>query len=483
MTQNTVKTRLWFRVRRTFVIPFLFTAIAACSYHEASALSDAEGHASEIQCLIGQLKGASKDWMIGYAIATELAEYREEALPFLLEALTVQDCATRTYAARAMTNMMRWYGESLDQQPVSTQAISLIQALENEQNFRVYDEMLMALAAIQPDPEIAIPILLQKLEHPDNNIKQRTVVAIGSYGVRATQAKPALIKTLEVTDRWVQSSTFDSLKQIGLVRDDLAAIMRLPISSDSVAARKIFGELMSYPELALIFLKTHNELLSSLPTDYEPLIELFSKRDPARDNLRTYLLQQDNLPEFLRVNRGKNQDYGFVMTFPRVSGRLIEFTHNNNVYYGIGCSFPQEKVVTVTNNKAAIDSNPNPEYPVWFDEELARIRLGDKWGYIDRTGTIVISPRFDEAGNFSHGVAVVEMDGKCGYIRRDISYFKKPQYNSAQGFRDGLGPVEINGKWGLISIDRHSSVGSAGAGARRGQPVAFARQTDSLADQ
>jgi uncharacterized lipoprotein YddW (UPF0748 family) len=43
-----------------------------------------------------------------------------------------------------------------------------------------------------------------------------------------------------------------------------------------------------------------------------------------------------------------------------------------------------------------------------FSEGLARVRIGDKWGYIDQTGQFVISPQFDEANSFSEGVALVQ---------------------------------------------------------------------------
>ena len=32
-----------------------------------------------------------------------------------------------------------------------------------------------------------------------------------------------------------------------------------------------------------------------------------------------------------------------------------------------------------------------------FSEGLARVRIGDKWGFIDTKGAIVINPQFDDA--------------------------------------------------------------------------------------
>ncbi len=42
-----------------------------------------------------------------------------------------------------------------------------------------------------------------------------------------------------------------------------------------------------------------------------------------------------------------------------------------------------------------------------FSEGMARVKIGEKWGYIDKTGKLVIAPQFDEADAFSDGVALV----------------------------------------------------------------------------
>src|SRR5262249_43054146 len=51
-----------------------------------------------------------------------------------------------------------------------------------------------------------------------------------------------------------------------------------------------------------------------------------------------------------------------------------------------------------------------------FSEGLCAVRIGNKWGYIDKTGKVVISPQFDSAGIFSEGLACVRKGRKVGYI-------------------------------------------------------------------
>ncbi len=43
-----------------------------------------------------------------------------------------------------------------------------------------------------------------------------------------------------------------------------------------------------------------------------------------------------------------------------------------------------------------------------FSEGLAQVKIGNKWGYIDKTGKLVIPPQFDEANAFSAGLALVK---------------------------------------------------------------------------
>ena len=53
-------------------------------------------------------------------------------------------------------------------------------------------------------------------------------------------------------------------------------------------------------------------------------------------------------------------------------------------------------------------------------EGLAAARKPDseKWGFIDKTGKFVITPKFDEAALFSHGVVHVRYEGIDGYVDR-----------------------------------------------------------------
>lgn len=51
-----------------------------------------------------------------------------------------------------------------------------------------------------------------------------------------------------------------------------------------------------------------------------------------------------------------------------------------------------------------------------FSEGMCGVRVGEKWGYIDEDGAFVVPLKYDNAGNFSEGLACVRLGTKYGYI-------------------------------------------------------------------
>jgi hypothetical protein len=90
-----------------------------------------------------------------------------------------------------------------------------------------------------------------------------------------------------------------------------------------------------------------------------------------------------------------------------------------------------------------------------FREGVAEVYVGGtirKWGYIDKSGSFIINPDFDDAGSFVDGLAKVRVNGKYGFIdlrgRRVIGLeFDDVLYNF---FRGGLPRVKIGNKYNFI---------------------------------
>jgi WG containing repeat len=69
-----------------------------------------------------------------------------------------------------------------------------------------------------------------------------------------------------------------------------------------------------------------------------------------------------------------------------------------------------------------------------------------KFGFIDRTGKMVIPPQFVSADSFSEELALVKTSSRVGYIdrQRKFSLRSKPQFgDGSQDFAEGLAVVEM----------------------------------------
>jgi len=54
--------------------------------------------------------------------------------------------------------------------------------------------------------------------------------------------------------------------------------------------------------------------------------------------------------------------------------------------------------------------------PVKIKSSCPFLGVGDKWGYIDKKGDLIIPPLFDSAGFFNQGKALVKVGDKYYYI-------------------------------------------------------------------
>ena len=114
------------------------------------------------------------------------------------------------------------------------------------------------------------------------------------------------------------------------------------------------------------------------------------------------------------------------------------------------------------DKKGSYVINPQFNQALDFKNGLACVRQGDQWGYIDKTGKFIINPQFKQAQNFSsNGLALVrsgsDRDSKYGYIDKDGKYVINPQFGYASSFfgsfalagtdRDKVGIIDAKGAY------------------------------------
>jgi hypothetical protein len=107
---------------------------------------------------------------------------------------------------------------------------------------------------------------------------------------------------------------------------------------------------------------------------------------------------------------------------------------------------------------------PRFEYPVFpFKEGLALIsykrlinyytdEYDEKWGFINMKGDTAIAVQYLDALNFSEGLApVCDMEKKWGYIGKQGETVIPFQFEKAEEFKKGRAKIKTEGKWGFIN--------------------------------
>lgn len=104
-------------------------------------------------------------------------------------------------------------------------------------------------------------------------------------------------------------------------------------------------------------------------------------------------------------------------------------------------------------------TEPVAYFPIMgpFKEGLASVSKQNsagyyKCGYINTDGKIVVPLKYDEAQDFSNGLACVSLNGKSGFINRNGKVVVPLIWDAADSFSEGLAVVEINDKSGCIDI-------------------------------
>ena len=92
--------------------------------------------------------------------------------------------------------------------------------------------------------------------------------------------------------------------------------------------------------------------------------------------------------------------------------------------------------------------------------EFFPVRVNSLYGFMDRTGKMIVTPQYSQAGFFVDGLALTGTTGeriKWGYIDKSGKYFVYPAYTDASNFSEGIAfVVSENGE--PQAIDKNGTV-------------------------
>ncbi len=83
----------------------------------------------------------------------------------------------------------------------------------------------------------------------------------------------------------------------------------------------------------------------------------------------------------------------------------------------------------------------------------AAVKIGEKWGFVDAQGNMVIEPEYDAAKSFNIGLGAVCKDGVWGYISEDNIYRIPATFSDCRPFSgNGIAAVQESGSWSYIKL-------------------------------
>lgn len=86
-----------------------------------------------------------------------------------------------------------------------------------------------------------------------------------------------------------------------------------------------------------------------------------------------------------------------------------------------------------------------------YSECLFLIKKDHKWGFVDKSGRLRISNRYDHAQPFSEGLAPVQLRGKWGFIDKQESIVIQPFYEYVSPMIGGLTIIEEDNAYGILN--------------------------------
>ena len=104
------------------------------------------------------------------------------------------------------------------------------------------------------------------------------------------------------------------------------------------------------------------------------------------------------------------------------------------------------------NNKGELITDYQFDRAYHFFGELARVKIGNLWGYINKNGVLVTDCIYSWVSDFDYGVGIVKKDGIFGMVKPDGSFIGFPDFTSIR-FYNEFGSYREEKKYGLLGID------------------------------
>jgi len=93
-----------------------------------------------------------------------------------------------------------------------------------------------------------------------------------------------------------------------------------------------------------------------------------------------------------------------------------------------------------------------------FSEGFAFVEKKGKRGYINDKGKIAVQLKYEDAWDFCGGAAKVSKDGKYGFIDTQGNEITDIMYDTAENFSEGFAKISVNGKYGFVNTNGEMAI-------------------------
>ena len=90
---------------------------------------------------------------------------------------------------------------------------------------------------------------------------------------------------------------------------------------------------------------------------------------------------------------------------------------------------------------------------VFICNGFVKVKLDGKFGFINEDGVEIISCKYEDACDFSDGLARVQSKKGWGFVNKDGEEIIPCKYKDADAFSDGLARVQSKEGWGFVNED------------------------------
>ena len=148
--------------------------------------------------------------------------------------------------------------------------------------------------------------------------------------------------------------------------------------------------------------------------------------------------------------KGAEDRFGFI----DVNGKVaIQAQFQSVGYFSGGLAWAKiDKTIGFINPKGEWVIKPQFTTAKNFDAEtgMARVKVADKWAYVNKSGEITNINDSQIVEDFSNGLARGKKNDKFGFYNTKAEWVIQPQFDGARDFKNGYAAAKSGGKWGII---------------------------------